>query len=301
MPGGIPQNPRGDALAINVVLVRCHHHRCALLDCAARSNEVLELRYRSQEMSSSNPAPEKRRVGRPRKRLSAESSGEPREQILSAAAALFAARGIGEVSMLEIAEQSGLGQSSLYYWYRRKELIVAELLQQVNRLPLAFAKQLESEGDGADVQLYRLVQFDVRTVCDFPLEITEVHRLSRREKAAFETYWKERRELTATLERLITRGVEAGAFRSVDAYLCALTIIAEDESVQLVLARSEAQGAWPQARKRSTRGPLPRRRGRRVRGHADIGQSDRRPVASRSREETRRTPYRLKPAGRVPP
>ena len=36
--------------------------------------------------------------------------------------------------MLEIAEQSGLGQSSLYYWYRRKELIVAELLQQVNRL-----------------------------------------------------------------------------------------------------------------------------------------------------------------------
>jgi AcrR family transcriptional regulator len=183
-------------------------------------------------MSSSNPAPEKRRVGRPRKRLSAESDGEPREQILSAAAALFAARGIGDVSMLEIAEQSGLGQSSLYYWYRRKELIVAELLQQVNRLPLAFAKQLESEGDGADVQLYRLVQFDVRTVCDFPLEITEVHRLSRREKAAFETYWKERRELTTTLERLITRGVEAGAFRSVDAYLCALTIIAEDESVQ---------------------------------------------------------------------
>jgi TetR/AcrR family transcriptional regulator len=183
-------------------------------------------------MSSSNPAPEKRRVGRPRKRANAEPNGEPREQILHAAAALFSARGIGEVSMLEIAEQSGLGQSSLYYWYRRKELIVAELLQQVNRLPLAFAKQLESEGDGADVQLYRLVQFDVRTVCEFPLEITEVHRLSRRERTAFDTYWKERRELTVTIERLIARGIESGAFRQVDAYLAALTIIAQDESVQ---------------------------------------------------------------------
>lgn len=183
-------------------------------------------------MSTSPPGPEKRRVGRPRKRASAVAGGEPREQILNAAAGLFAARGIADVSMLEIAEQSGLGQSSLYYWYRRKELIVAELLQQVNRLPLAFAQKLEQEGEPAELQLYRLVQFDVRTVCEFPLEITEVHRFSRRDRAAFDTYWKERRELTTTLEKLIARGIEAGTFRSVDAYLCALTIIAQDESVQ---------------------------------------------------------------------
>jgi TetR/AcrR family transcriptional regulator len=190
------------------------------------------VRYRSPQMSSSPPAPEKRRVGRPRKHPAAVPEGEPRVQILAAAARLFAARGIGEVSMLEIAQQSGLGQSSLYYWYRRKELIVAELLQQVNRLPLAFARQLESEGEGADVQLYRLVEFDVRTVCEFPLEITEVHRFSRRERTAFDTYWRERGELTGTLERLVVRGIEEEAFRRVDPYLCALTIIAQDESVQ---------------------------------------------------------------------
>ncbi len=183
-------------------------------------------------MPSDKPAPAKRRVGRPRKRPTPLPDCEPREQILKAAAALFAARGIAEVSMLEVAEHSGLGQSSLYYWYRRKELIVAELLQQVNRLPLAYAQKLEAEGGGADLQLYRLVQFDVRTVCEFPLEITEVHRFSRRDRAAFETYWRERRELTSTLERLIARGIEGGAFRPVDAYLCALTIIAQDESVQ---------------------------------------------------------------------
>jgi TetR/AcrR family transcriptional regulator len=205
-------------------------------------------------MSPENSAPEKRRVGRPRKRPPTHENLEPREQILTAAAALFAARGIADVSMLEIAEQSGLGQSSLYYWFRRKELIVAELLQQVNRLPLAYAKRLETEGGGPDVQLYRLVQFDVRTVCGFPLEITEVHRFSRRERAAFETYWRERRELTLALERLIASGIDQGVFRAVDSYLCALTIIAQDESVQNWLlrdprpkgkgaARSDAQSA----------------------------------------------------------
>jgi len=175
---------------------------------------------------------EKRRVGRPRKRESAESGVDPKAQILKAAASLFGARGISEVSMLEIAEGSGLAQSSLYYWFRRKESIVAELLEQVNRLPIAFARQLKAEGESPAVQLYRLVRFDVRNVCMFPLEITEVHRVAKRDTAAFEIYWKERRELTRALEELIEDGLNAGCFRKVDANLCALTIIAQDESVQ---------------------------------------------------------------------
>lgn len=182
-------------------------------------------------MSDSVISSEKRRVGRPRKR-EISSEAEPRELILRAAAGLFAARGIAEVSMLEIAEASGLVQSSLYYWFRRKELIVAELLQQVNRVPLAYAQRLRSAGASADVQLYRLVRFDVRNVCDFPLEITEVHRFGQRNRGAFETYWRERRELTRTVEKLIDDGMSEGSFRAVDSYLCALTIIAQNESVQ---------------------------------------------------------------------
>jgi TetR/AcrR family transcriptional regulator len=134
--------------------------------------------------------------------------------------------------MLEIAQQSGLVQSSLYYYFRRKESIVAELLQQINRVPLAYAKQLKKEGDDADVQLFRLIRFDVRNVCQFPLEITEVHRFSRRDRGAFDTYWRERRELTLTLEEIVGRGIAQGVFRQVDAYLCSLTIIAQNESVQ---------------------------------------------------------------------
>jgi TetR/AcrR family transcriptional regulator len=183
----------------------------------------------------------KRRVGRPRKQEVTSSDVEPREHILKTAARLFSEKGIAEVSMLEIAQQSGLVQSSLYYWFRRKELIVAELLQQINRLPLAYAKELEQTGEQAGLQLYRLVRFDVRNVCDFPLEITEVHRFSGRDRAAFETYWRERRALTATIERLIRAGIEQHVFRQVDAYLCALTVIAQDESVQNWFRRGPRQ------------------------------------------------------------
>ncbi len=101
----------------------------------------------------------------------------------------------------------GLRQSSLYYWFRRKELIVAEILQQVNRLPLSYARSLEAAGETADVQLWRFVRFDVQTVCGFPLEITEIHRFSERDPAAFATYWAERRALTEAVAAMVGRGM----------------------------------------------------------------------------------------------
>lgn len=183
-------------------------------------------------MPTAKVAQEKRRVGRPRKRESAPPDVDPREHILATAARLFAEKGIGAVSMFEIAQESGLVQSSLYYWFRRKELIVAELLQQTNRQPLGYAKQLKQLGELPDVQLYRLVRFDVRNVCLSPLEITEVHLFSNRDLEAFATYWRERQELTATFEALIEGGIACGVFRPVMPRLSAITILAQNESVQ---------------------------------------------------------------------
>ncbi|AUX34176.1 uncharacterized protein SOCE836_063450 [Sorangium cellulosum] len=148
-------------------------------------------------------------MGRPRK-APQRSELAPREQILEVAGRLFAERGVVDVSMLEIAQAAGLRQSSLYYWFRRKELIVAEILQQVNRLPLSYARRLEASGGAADVQLWRFVRFDVETVCGFPLEITEIHRFNERDPEAFATYWAERRALTEAVAAMIGRGVGGG-------------------------------------------------------------------------------------------
>ncbi|WP_438003432.1 hypothetical protein WME89_31670 [Sorangium sp. So ce321] len=54
---------------------------------------------------------------------------------------------------------------------------------------------------------------------------------SERDPAAFATYWAERRALTEAVAAIVGRGVGEGKFRAVDAYLCALTVLAQDESV----------------------------------------------------------------------
>jgi TetR/AcrR family transcriptional regulator len=174
----------------------------------------------------------KRRVGRPRKHAQAGVGEDLREQIVAAAAELFRSRGIAQVSMQEIAHSVGLGTSSLYYWFRRKELIVAELLQRVNRLPIEHARTLSPAQATADAQLFALVRFDVMLICDFPLDISEVHRFSERDPDAFATYWQERAELVRAFARIVKSGCKAGVFRQVHAELCAHTIIAQDESVQ---------------------------------------------------------------------
>jgi AcrR family transcriptional regulator len=182
--------------------------------------------------SRSSSVSPKRRVGRPRKQAQAALGEDLREQIVACAAGLFRSRGIADVSMQEIAHSVGLGTSSLYYWFRRKELIVAELVQRVNRLPLEHARTLSRAHGPADAQLFALVRFDVLLICDFPLEISEVHRFSERDPDAFATYWQERAELVRAFARIVKSGSKAGLFRQVNPELCAHTIIAQDESVQ---------------------------------------------------------------------
>ncbi len=182
---------------------------------------------------ASRPAPpgSRRRVGRPRANPS-DGDLAPRDEILAAATRLFAERGVADVTMSEIAQRAGLRQASLYYWFRRKEEILAEIVEQVNRVPLAFVLQLEEEAGDPAVALWRLVFFDVGALCRFPFDINEVHRLSRRAPEAFEVYWRERQALNDAVERLVARGVAAGTFRSVDARLAALVVLSDDEGVQ---------------------------------------------------------------------
>jgi AcrR family transcriptional regulator len=177
-------------------------------------------------------AGKKRRVGRPR---ATPSTGDesPRDEILGAAARLFAERGVTEVTMSEIATRAGLRQASLYYWFKRKEEILAEIVEEVNRVPLDFVRRLEEEAGDPAVALWRLVRFDVEALCRFPFDINEVHRLSRRAPDAFEVYWRERQQLNDAVERLVARGVRSGVFRSdVDPRLAALLVLSGDEGVQ---------------------------------------------------------------------
>lgn len=176
--------------------------------------------------------PGRRRVGRPRANPTGRDLA-PRDEILAAATRLFAEQGVVDVTMSEIASRAGLRQASLYYWFRRKEEILAEIVEQVNRVPLDFVLKLEEEeaGDPA-VQLWRLIRFDVAALCAFPFDINEVHRLSAGNPEEFDHYWAERQHLNDEVEALVAEGIAAGELREVDPRLAALTMLANDEATQ---------------------------------------------------------------------
>lgn len=172
-----------------------------------------------------------RRRGRPR---TAPGAGEadPREGIVAAASALFAAQGIEAVTMAQIAERAGLKQSSIYYWFRSKSDILGSILEQVNRIPLAIVeRELAAPGPVA-VRLLRLVREDVLALCGFPFDINEIHRLAVRAPDEFAAYWDERHRLDAEVESLLAEGIASGELRPVDPVLAARTLLANDEATQ---------------------------------------------------------------------
>jgi AcrR family transcriptional regulator len=151
---------------------------------------------------------------------------------VAVASQLFARKGVASTRMSEIAEGAGLQQSSIYYYFRNKEEILHDIVVNVNRIPLAFLARINAEGGSAGVRLFRLVRFDTQTLCSFPYDINEIHRLSAEDPDAFTDYWTERQALNDGVEQIVREGITSGEFRDVDPRLTALTILANDEGVQ---------------------------------------------------------------------
>jgi len=172
-----------------------------------------------------------RRAGRPR-RDGRVVVGDPTDEVLRAASALFGVHGVEGTTMSRIAASSGLGQSSLYYYFRSRDEIVAALVARANVVPLDLVDQIAHDGGSAPSKLLRFVAGDVEALCALPFDINEVHRIAARDRERFAPYWKERGRLERRLAAFIREGIDAGDLRSVDAPLTAVTIMSNDEGVQ---------------------------------------------------------------------
>jgi AcrR family transcriptional regulator len=180
---------------------------------------------------SSSTGNEARRRGRPR-RDGRTVVGDPTDEVLRAAAALFSDHGVLATTMTRIAAASGLQSSSLYYYFRNRDEIVAALVARANVVSLDLLERIAA-GDGTSAsKLREFVEGDVVALCALPFDINEVHRIAGRDTTRFEAYWRERARMQRRLASLIRSGIAAGEFRKVDPTLTALTVMANDEGVQ---------------------------------------------------------------------
>ncbi|MHA6794451.1 TetR/AcrR family transcriptional regulator [Pseudonocardia bannensis] len=122
-------------------------------------------------------APVRRRLGRPRRDGSTVDGPVP-DVIVKAAAKLFTEQGYAATTMTQIARAAGLQQSSLYYWFSRKEQILQAALS-VNRLALTHTSVVAA-GDGAPgLKLFRLLRYDTLQLCLSPWDFTEIEQLAQ--------------------------------------------------------------------------------------------------------------------------
>jgi AcrR family transcriptional regulator len=134
--------------------------------------------------------------------------------------------------MSRLAEEVGLKQSSLYYYFRSREEVTAALVARANVVPLELLDRIRHDGGSAPAQLHRFIRGDVEALCLLPFDIGEIHRIAARERDRFDDYWRERARMESRLAAVIRTGIAAGELRRVDATLTALTIMANDEGVQ---------------------------------------------------------------------
>jgi TetR/AcrR family transcriptional regulator len=167
--------------------------------------------------------------------------------ILVAAARLFRERGYLNTTMTEIARECGLGQSSLYYWFRQKEDILLGLLA-LNRVSLDFAEQVVAEAGSPAVRLLRLLRLDMLELCSSPVDICEVEVLAEQQPDVFVEFWADTAELHGHIGALISDGIACGEFIECDPEFAALNICAAEEGVQRRYRNSAAHapgGASP--------------------------------------------------------
>lgn len=176
---------------------------------------------------------------RPMLGADADGVSSRRDYILVVAAGLFREHGYLNTTMTEIARVCGLGQSSLYYWFRQKEDILLGLLA-VNRVSLDFAEQLVREGGSPAVRLLRLLRLDIRELCSSPVDICEVEVLAEQQPDVFVEFWADTAALHKHVSTLVSDGIACGEFVDCDAEFTALSICAAEEGAQRRFRKSAA-------------------------------------------------------------
>jgi TetR/AcrR family transcriptional regulator len=176
------------------------------------------------------PAERSRAVGRPR-RTGAVPAGDPRQEILDAAARLFADRGYVATTMSEIARAVGLGQSSVYYWFRSKDDVL-RALAGANRESLEVARRLAAASTPPPVHLYAVLYADVLQMCHGSLDFYDLERVAQAQPESFAEILADYGRLRDEIEAIIDAGMRSGEFLAGDARLATAACLAQTEGVQ---------------------------------------------------------------------
>jgi len=144
--------------------------------------------------------------------VQSDSGGDPRSEILAAAATLIARNGLSGASTRLIAREAGLQQPSVFYYFPSKDAIIGELLDQIVEPTLQMLGRIQRAKAPAPVSLFALTYYDT-----WNLACTERNRglirvLPDLRRERFPAYWRKVEDLYSAYQAIVAAGQRAGLF-----------------------------------------------------------------------------------------
>jgi AcrR family transcriptional regulator len=172
----------------------------------------------------------KRRVGRPRA-SGDKPNVDPAEDILQAAARLFAERGFLGTSTGQIAAAAGLRQPAIFHWFKSKETILETLFSRGWDRSLAYFESISRSDLPGSVKLCLCLMYDARFVAGADPHIQVMIVPPELRQPRFKKLLLKRQRLIAYLEEFIRQAIREGDFRDVEPAEAARMALAVDEVV----------------------------------------------------------------------
>jgi AcrR family transcriptional regulator len=142
-----------------------------------------------------------------------EAVEDKRRQLLDAAVRVFARKGFHASRVGDIAEEAGVAHGLLYHYFKSKDdVLEAVFHENWNLLQLRIASVEETDEPAAD-QLRHVAAIVLRTWLHLPDVVTVVIREFGRSPELAERIG-ELAQPIEVIQRVITRGIERGEFRS---------------------------------------------------------------------------------------
>jgi AcrR family transcriptional regulator len=164
--------------------------------------------------STSALKPRARKVGRPRK-VERAVEGDPREEILAAAATLFEKAGFAGTTTRQIAAASGLTQGALFHYFPAKADILLELLNRTVDPGLEYHEKLKKAPHLGPVERLCLLAYrDTLEICTAPHNEAALASLPEVQGAEFALFWKKRERLRNAYRIQLKAGIADGSFTS---------------------------------------------------------------------------------------
>src|SRR5690349_18994286 len=150
-----------------------------------------------------------------------------REEVVAAAARVFAERGFEATTVDDLMEATGLQRGGLYHYMSNKSELLGEIHRRLIEPLLAEVERIEVEPHDPPTTLRLIAHALAHNLRDYNNEmIVFLHEWRTiRDDAAWEDIRRARRDLEHVIERALRRGVMAGDFEIPDTRLAVLGLL----------------------------------------------------------------------------